>query len=111
MATLPVALWGRGIAGTLGGGALGGHPRRAENLLIDREGADWRLTPVPFDPDGPVFHLNDAAAFVWRNADGRHSAADIAQSLSRAYGISTRRAGVDALACLESLARLGLVLQ
>lgn len=84
-------------------------PRHAENLLIEREGAGWRLTPLPAEPDGPIFRLNDAAVRVWRAADGRHTTADMATELSRAYGISVQRARADTVACLESLARLGLV--
>jgi hypothetical protein len=77
-------------------------------VLVEREGAAWRLTPLPLDRDGPVFHLNDTAAYVWRTADGRRSVADIARGLSRAYGVSTRRA--HPIAHLRRiLARVGLV--
>jgi hypothetical protein len=107
---LPLALVGRRLV-TWGSspGLPVDLPRRADNLLVEREGAGWRLTPLPANPQGPVFRLNDAALRVWRASDGRHTAADLAAELSRAYGIGAERAQADVLVCLNSLARLGLI--
>jgi hypothetical protein len=109
-AALPlIARWSGGGAPFGSAVTLPGCPRRAQNLLVERDGGGWRLTPTPVDSEGPVFHLNDSAQYIWRKADGRHTLDDLAADLSRTWGIAPSRAGGDVRSCVESLSRLGLI--
>jgi hypothetical protein len=56
-------------------------------------------------PEDSVLHeLNDTASFVWRQADGQHSTAQIAELLAAEYEVTLAKALEDAEMLLAELA-------
>ncbi len=53
--------------------------------------------------------LNQTGAHIWQLLDGRHTLAQIADELARAYAVSPSQAVDDVLAFIEQLAARGLV--
>lgn len=59
-------------------------------------------------PDGPIHHLNGAAAIVHDVAPGR-SAEEVVTAVAQAVGLDPARVDADVRACLADLEALGLI--
>lgn len=84
------------------------RPRRADNLREEAYGTGLALRPTPVDPRGPVFRLNEPAALIWRNIDGRRTIDDLAALLVGRYGVAQARARADTRACIQAFSGAGL---
>jgi hypothetical protein len=58
---------------------------------------------------GRIHQLNATAGFIWRQCDGVASAADIAASVTREYGVEEGAAARDVEMALSELRALNLV--
>jgi hypothetical protein len=66
---------------------------------------------VIISPNDSVMHeLNDTGSFLWKNIDGKKSAADLAQLLSENYEVTPDIALSDTEALLEELSSRKLVI-
>ena len=79
---------------------------RAESLVV-REVSDGILL---LDMEaGKIHQLNATAGFIWQQCDGVASAADIAASVAREYGVEEGAAARDVEMALSELRALNLV--
>ena len=66
------------------------------------------LRPLPLEDDGPIYRLNETAAYIWDRADGRHTILEISRSVAGRYGTTPTRALRDTISFLQSLSSAGL---
>ena len=65
---------------------------------------------VIISPTDSVMHeLNDTGSFLWKNIDGRRSAAELAELLAESYEVTTDVALTDTQALLEEMSSRKLV--
>ena len=81
--------------------------RKRSGSLVVREVCDGILL---LDMEaGKIHQLNATAGFIWRQCDGVASAADIAASVAREYGVEEGAAARDVEMALSKLRALNLV--
>lgn len=87
---------------------LGVQPCWQRNPLLAWREIDGET--VIISPVESVMHeLNDTGSFVWRHADGQHSAAQIAELLAEEYEVTLAKALEDSEALLADLAQRKLL--
>jgi hypothetical protein len=65
---------------------------------------------VIISPTDSVMHeLNDTGSFLWKNIDGRRSAAELAELLAESYEVAREIALIDTQALLEEMSSRKLV--
>ena len=89
--------------------------------MITPAGVFWRKNPalawreiddetIIISPNDSVMHeLNDTGRFLWKNIDGRKSAAELAQLLVENYEVTPEIALYDTQALLEEMSSRKLV--
>ena len=66
---------------------------------------------VIISPTDSVMHeLNDTGSFLWKNIDGRRSAAELAELLAESYEVAPEIALIDTQALLEEMSSRKLVM-
>jgi hypothetical protein len=81
--------------------------RKRSGSLVVREVCDGILL---LDMEaGKIHQLNATAGFIWRQCDGVASAADIAASVAREYGVEEGAAARDVEMALSKLRALNLL--
>ena len=73
----------------------------------------WReideATVIISPADSVMHELNDTGSFLWKNIDGRRSAAELAELLAESYEVTTDVALTDTQALLEEMSSRKLV--
>lgn len=89
--------------------------------MITKVSVLWQKTPalawreideatVIISPTDSVMHeLNDTGSFLWKNIDGRKSAAELAELLAESYEVALEIALIDTQALLEEMSSRKLV--
>jgi Coenzyme PQQ synthesis protein D (PqqD) len=85
------------------------RPRKRAESLVVREVCDGILL---LDMEAAQIHqLNATAGLIWQHCDGVASAADIAASVAREYGVGLGVAAKDVETALSELRALNLVVE
>ena len=89
--------------------------------MITKVSVSWQKNPalawreideatVIISPTDSVMHeLNDTGSFLWKNIDGRRSAAELAELLAESYEVAPEIALIDTQALLEEMSSRKLV--
>ena len=59
--------------------------------------------------DSHVHELNETASLIWKNADGKHSADEIARVVAESYDVGLAAAKADVEELIEALSTKGLL--
>jgi hypothetical protein len=59
--------------------------------------------------DSHFYSLNETAAFIWRQADGRTTIREVIQNLHREFEVDFKTAEKDGLAIIKKLAEKGML--
>ena len=59
--------------------------------------------------DSHVHELNETASLIWKNADGKHSAEEIAHVVAESYDVGLAAAKADVEELIEALSAKGLL--
>jgi hypothetical protein len=74
----------------------------------------WReideVTVIISPTDSVMHELNDTGSFLWKNIDGRRSAAELAELLAESYEVAPEIALIDTQALLEEMSSRKLVM-
>lgn len=87
----------------------GGQPRWQKNPILAWREIDGET--VIISPEESALHeLNGTGSFLWRHADGKRSAAELAELLAAEYEVTRDVALADTEALLEQLASRKLLM-
>ena len=85
--------------------------KRNENFVFRKIEDETILVPLKDNVGdmGSIYNLNEVAAFVWEQLDGKKSLGDIQHQLSEEYEVSAKEAGDDLSEYIAQLKKIEAV--